>query len=78
MSAIVHPQTKKWLGFLKVDLLNPSIDGIALLQGHRIFTLQLQDLSYVIGKIEKGFEFSSTAANRRLTLASPVLARYAS
>ena len=78
VSAIVHPQTKKWLGFWKVDLLNPSLDGIALLKGERIFTLQLQDLSYVIGKIEKGFEFSSTATNRRLSLASPILAQYAS
>ena len=76
--ALVHPQTKKWLGFLKVDLLNPSTDGIALLRGERIFTLQLQDLSYVIGKIEKGFEFSSIAANRRLSLTSPILSRYTS
>ena len=78
VSALVHPQTKKWLGFLKVDLLNPSTDGLALLKGNRIFTLQLQDLSYVIGKIEKGFEFSTTAANRRLSLASPILARFSS
>ena len=72
VSALVHPQTKKWLGFLKVDLLNPSTDGLALLKGDRIFTLQLQDLSYVIGKIEKGFDFSSTASNHRLCLTSPV------
>ena len=38
ISALVHPQTKKWLGFLKVDLLNPSTDGIVLLRGDRIFT----------------------------------------
>ena len=61
-----------------MDLLNPNTDGIALLKGERIFTLQLQDLSYVIGKIEKGFEFSSTATNCRLSLASPILSRYAS
>ena len=78
VSALVHPQTKKWLGFLKVDLLNPSIDGNALLKGDRLFTLQLQDLSYVIGKIEKGFDFSSTATNRRLCLTSPVLTTYTS
>ena len=64
VSAIVHLHAKKWLGFFKVDLLNPSIDGIALLKGECIFTLQLQDLSYVIGKIEKGFEFLSTAIYR--------------
>jgi hypothetical protein len=78
VSAIIHPQTKKWLGFLKVDLLNSNADGIALLKGERIFTLQLQDLSYIIGKIEKRFEFPSTAANRRLGLSSPILARYTS
>jgi hypothetical protein len=38
----------------------------------------LQDLTYVIGKVEKGFDFSSSAANRRLKLESPILARYAS
>jgi hypothetical protein len=78
VSALIHPHTKKWLGFLKVDLLNPNTDGIALLKGDRIFTLQLQDLNYVIGKIEKGFDFPSTAANRRFHLESPILARYAS
>ena len=76
--ALVHPQTKKWLGFLKVYLMNSNTDGIALLKGERIFTLQVQDLSYVIENIEKGFEFPSTATNRRLSLASPILARYAS
>lgn len=50
VSALVHPQTKNWLGFIKIDLLNPHIDGIALLKGERIFTFQLQDLNYVIGK----------------------------
>ena len=39
VSAIVHPHTKKWLGFFKVDLLNPSIDGIDLLKGEQIFIL---------------------------------------
>ena len=78
VSAIVHPHTKNWLGFLKVDLLNPSTDGISLLKGERIFTLQLQDLNYAIGKVEKGFDFPSTAANRKLELQSPILARYTS
>jgi hypothetical protein len=77
VSALIHPHTKKWLGFLKVDLLNPNTDGIALLKGDRLFILQLQDLNYMIGKIEKGFDFPSTAANRRLHLESPILARYA-
>lgn len=41
VAALIHPQTKNWLGFLTVDLLNPSIDSIALLKGTRLFTLQL-------------------------------------
>lgn len=67
-----------WMGFLKIDLLNPATDGIALLQGHRIFTLQLQNGEYVVGKAEKGFEFNSTATNRRLRMQSPALNNYAS
>ena len=66
VAALIHPQTKNWLGFIKVDLLNPSTDSVALLKGHGIFTLQLQDSSYVIGNVEKGFDFPSTTANRKL------------
>lgn len=65
IAALVSPQNAGWLGFLKLDLLNPATDGLALLRGHRLFTLQLQNGEYVIGKVEKGFEFSSTANNRR-------------
>lgn len=78
ISALIHPQTKNWLGFLKVDLLNPGTDGIALLNGDRIFTLLLQDLNYTISTVEKGFDFPSTANNRRLELQSPILAKYTS
>ncbi|KAG0573628.1 hypothetical protein KC19_VG194900 [Ceratodon purpureus] len=78
VSTLVHPQTRNWLGFLKVDLLNPSTDGIALLKGYKFFTLQLQDLTYTIEKVEKGFDFLSTATNHRLKLQSPILARYTS
>ena len=39
ISALVHLQTKKWLGFLKVDFLNPSTEEIALLKGECIFIL---------------------------------------
>lgn len=78
MAALVHPLTKNWLGFLKVDLLNPGIDGIALLKGTRLFTLQLHDSTYVIGKVEKGFDFPSTAANRKLELVSPTLSQFTS
>jgi hypothetical protein len=49
-----------------------------LLKGDRIFTLQLKSSDYVIGKIEKGFDFTSTANNRRLGLQSPTLSNYTS
>ena len=78
MVAFVHPKTKNWLGFLKANLLNPNLDALALLRGDRLFTLQMQDSSYVIGKIEKGFDFSSTATNRKLVLKSSVLCQYSS
>jgi hypothetical protein len=78
ISAFIHRQSKAWLGFLKVDLQNPEKDAIALLKGERIFTLQLQSFVYVIGKVEKGFDFPSTANNRRLGLQSPTLSTYTS
>jgi hypothetical protein len=47
-----------------------------LLKGDRVFTLQLQNSDYVVGKIEKGFEFASTANNRQLGFQSPTLVTY--
>jgi hypothetical protein len=49
-----------------------------LLKGDRVFTLQLQNSDYVVGKVEKGFEFASTANNRRMGFQSPTLATYTS
>lgn len=76
VSAIVNRKTHGWLGFLRADLLNPEQDAIALLQGHRIFTLKLQNLEHVVGKVEKGYEFLSTATNRRLQIAGTALTGY--
>lgn len=78
VSAIIHKESKSWLGFLRVDLLKPEIDGIDLLKGDRVFTLQLQNSEYVIGKVEKGFEFTSSAINRRLKLKSSILSSFSS
>lgn len=61
-----------------MDLLNPSVDGIALLKGTRVFTLKLQDSSYVIGKVDKGFEFPSTASNIKLLFKSLAPSNYTS
>jgi hypothetical protein len=75
--AIGNRLTSKWLGFLKIDLLNPHIDKIALLKGDRIFTLQLRN-EFVIGKVEKGFYFTSTSVSRKIKIQSPVLTTFTS
>jgi hypothetical protein len=73
--AIVHRASTKWLGFLKVDLLNPHTDGLALLRDDRVFTLLIKN-EYVIGKVEKGFDFNSTSSLRKIKIQSPILTRY--
>ena len=40
--------------------------------------LQLQNSKYVIGKVEKGFDFTSAAFNRRLKFKSEALSNYTS
>jgi hypothetical protein len=77
IGAIIDQTTSKWLGFLWVDLLNPLTDGLALLKGDRIFTLQLKQ-EFIIGKVEKDFEFTSTATNRKLKIQSSIFANYIS
>ena len=78
ISAIIHKESNTWLDFLHIDLLNPQIDGISLLKGEHIFILQLQNSEYVIGKVKKDFEFSTSAFNRRLHFKSVVLSSYTS
>jgi hypothetical protein len=75
--AIVDRLSSKWLGFLKIDLLNPQIDGLALLKGDHIFILQLKH-EYVIGKLEKGFDFASTSISRKIKIQSSILTQYTS
>lgn len=78
ISAIIHLQSKNSLGFIKVDLVNPSTDCSALLKRNRIFTLQLQDLNYSIGKVEKVFDIPSTPTIKQLEIQSPILAQITS
>jgi hypothetical protein len=73
--AIVDRASTKWLGFLKVDLLNPHTDGLALLRGERIFMFLLRS-EYVVGKIEKGFNFNSTSSSGKIKIQSLILTRY--
>lgn len=60
--------TKIWAGFLKVHLLNPKLDDMALLNGHRAFVMKMADGEKVIGKIEKWYELVTKARNLRLHL----------
>ena len=39
ISALVQKEKRRWLGFLRIDLLNLEIDGIVVLNGDCIFTL---------------------------------------
>ena len=76
--AIINKGTKTWLGFLHINLLNPELNGIGLLKGDCIFTLQLQNSKYVIGKVANGFAFSTSTSNRHLRFKSKVLSNYTS
>ena len=78
ISAIINKETKTWLGFLRIDLLKPEIDGLNLLKGECISTLQLQNSEYVIGKVENGFDFSTSTFNRHLKFKSKVLSNFTS
>jgi hypothetical protein len=68
--ALVAPDTKKWLGILKVDLTFPTRDGLSLLRGDRVFVMPFLDGELVVAKVEKGFEFLSAAAYHRVRLDS--------
>jgi hypothetical protein len=60
--------TKTWAGFIKIHLLRPQQDGLALLQGSRAFVMEMEDGEKVIGKVEKGYELATKARNLRLHL----------
>ena len=65
--------TKHWAGFIKIQLLHPQRDGIALLQGQRAFVMEMEDGEKVIGKVEKGFELMTKARNLRLYIKGDTL-----
>ena len=58
--------TRNWAGFIKIHLLLPQRDRLALLHGHRAFVMEMEDRERAIGKVEKGFELMSKARNLRL------------
>ena len=65
--------TKHWAGFIKLHLQHPQRDGMALLQGHRAFVMEMEDGERVIGKVEKGFELMTNARNLRLYIKGETL-----
>ena len=69
----INAVTKNWAGFIKVHLLHPRQDGIALLQGNRAFVMVMEDGVKVIGKVEKGFELVTKARNLRLYIKGETL-----
>ena len=64
----INAVTKNWAGFIKVHLLHPKRDGLAFLNGHRAFVMEMENGEKVIGKVEKGYELVTKASNLRLHL----------
>ena len=61
----INTVTRNWAGFIKLHLLHPKIDGLALLRGERAFVMTMGDGESIIGKVEKGFELITKAKNMR-------------
>ena len=64
----INTVTRNWSGFIKLHLLHPRQDGLALLRGERPFVMIMGDGEKVIGKVEKGFHLLTKAKNMRLHL----------
>jgi hypothetical protein len=65
IAPLCNPMNDTWNGLTRVHLKHPKTDGNALLEGTRIFTLEL-DKETTIAKISRGF--NGIAANEDLTL----------
>ena len=65
IAPLYNSKKDTWNGLIRVHLKNPEKDGNALLEGTRIFALEL-DEDTTIAKISRGFD--SIAANDDLTL----------
>lgn len=55
--ALVDRQLKSWLGFLKVDLLNPKSDGLIFLKEDHIFTFTYVVMKMSLLKLRKAMAF---------------------
>src|SRR5450759_4837042 len=65
IAPLCNSKNDAWNGLTRVHLKNPEADGNALLEGTRIFALEL-DEETTIAKISRGFD--AIAANDELTL----------
>ena len=65
IAPLCNSKNDAWNGLTRVHLKNPIIDGNALLEGTRIFALELNEET-TIAKISRGFD--AIAANDELTL----------
>ena len=69
----INTITRNWAGFIKIHLLHPERDGLALLRGERAFVMTMGDGEKIIGKVEKGFELITKARNMKLHLKGEAL-----
>ena len=65
ITPLCNSKNDVWNGLTRVHLKNPEIDGNALLDGTRIFALEI-DEETTIAKISRGFD--TIAANDELTI----------
>ena len=65
IAPLCNSKNDAWNGFTCVHLKRPELDGIALLEGTRIFALELNEET-TIAKISRGFD--SLVANNELTV----------
>jgi hypothetical protein len=65
IAPLCNSKTDNWNGIIRVHLKHPEADGNALLEGTRIFALEL-DEETTIAKVSWGFD--SIASNNDLTL----------
>lgn len=60
--------TTKWIGFIKLHLQQPHMDGITILKVKWPFIMEMEEGKSVIGKIKKGLKLITIAHNLRLHL----------
>ena len=65
IAPLCNTKNETWNGLIRIHLKKPEIDGNALLEGTRIFALEL-DEETTVAKVSRGFD--NIASNEDLTL----------